>query len=78
MRFFLLYIIWNFFSALEVRLEAVSFALLEMVLSEVEVKAPDDRDMPRDNEDTSILMMLHVNSCFPKQLSNDPTMLQQH
>lgn len=37
-----------------------------MVLSEVEVKPPNDRDMPREDEDTRVFMMLHVNSCFPK------------
>lgn len=56
-RFFLLYIIWNFFSAFKVRLEAIGFALLQMVLSEMEVKPPKDRGMPREVKDTSVLMM---------------------
>lgn len=60
--FFVLYIIHNFFSALEAKLEAIGFALLVMVLSEMEVKLFKDRDMPRELEDASILMMLHLNS----------------
>ncbi|KAF4804788.1 hypothetical protein TURU_004420 [Turdus rufiventris] len=44
------------------KLEAIGFALLDMVLSEMEVKLFKDRDMPRELEDASILMMLHLNS----------------
>lgn len=64
--FFLLYIIWNFFSAFEVRLEAIGFVLLVMVFSEMEVKPTKDRYMSREVEGTSILMMLHVNTWLSK------------